>query len=123
MPSLLLNTTPEEKLIAAIVGKEQKTKNSQQCYVFTTAYFSSDGGGGIDIKGVYTSKEKAAQAFVKAVKEEYNSQNEDYAEEGEVYFKEEPALDIWEDHSCYQFSCKNHLYDLYEWQLTPQPIQ
>lgn len=123
MSTLLLNTSSEEQLIQAISSNHQKAADGNYCYVFTTAYFSSDGGGGIAIKGVYHSIEKAAETFIKAIRREFNNQNEEYAEEGEIYFEKEPFLDIWEEQAGYQFRCKNYLDDVYEWQLTPKILQ
>lgn len=119
MPKLLLNKTEEATLLKAIFPSTPD-QTDDICYIVTRSYHSSDGGGGTDILGVFLSKDQAAKAFLKRAKDEFNGLNAEYAEEGEIYFEEEPILEAWDKE--YVFQSKNHLYDDYVWGLTQKTI-
>lgn len=120
MPTLLLNSTKESDLIKSIYPSIKQDITENKCYIITSSYHSSDGGGGSEVLGIFLSKEKAAKAFLTRVKNEFNAKNAEYAEEGEIYFEEEPELENW--NTQYVFQCKNHLYDDYVWTLDQKTI-
>jgi len=120
MDNLLLIKTPEEKLLKNIFANIEDDLTESICYIISSTYMSSDGGGGTDILGVFLSKEKAAKAFLNCAKQEFVGKNKEYEAEGMVYFQEEPKLEYWNDE--YSFRCKNDLYDDYIWNLTKKKI-
>ncbi len=120
MAKLLLNSTEESKIIASIYPSIKQDITANQCFIISSSYHSSDGGGGSELLGVFLSKEKAVKAFLKRVKNEFNAKNAEYAEEGEIYFEEEPELENWNNQ--YTFQCKNYLYDDYVWTLSQKII-
>lgn len=120
MSKLLLNSTEENEIIAAIYPSVSEDITEGKCYIITSSYHSSDGGGGSDVLGIFLSKEKATKAFLTRVKNEFKARNAEYAEEGEIYFEEEPELEKWDTQ--YTFQCKNMLYDDFAWTLSQKTI-
>lgn len=118
MSDLLLHSTPQEELIAAIFPEKEATA-IPYCYVLSLNFYSSKGGGSSKILGVFTSKEQAAEAFVTRVKTQVDAQNAAYRKhvEEEDYFEEEPCLEYAAQQQMYRFQGINTFDDSYEWYL------
>ncbi len=120
MSDLLLNTTAKTDLLAAIFPDLDESLDHPYSYVISLDFFSSKGGGKTKLLGVFSSKEKAAVAFLERVQQQFAAQNAAYRKhvEEEDYFEEEPSLEYWEERQVYRFQCENTFYDSYEWRLT-----